>query len=84
MNIPGFNAEAAFGRAMEVYRTLPRSGQTVRARVSPQLKPGASLTFETTGCNFSICTLQFYDDGPPTWSCTKPVNICAHPTGASL
>jgi hypothetical protein len=84
MNIPGFSAEAALGWAMEVYRTLPRGDQTLRARVSPQAKPGASLTFETTGCNFSICTLQFYEDAPPTWSCTPPQNICAHPTGASL
>ena len=79
MNIPGFSAEAALGRAMEVYRTLPRGGQTLRARVSPQLTKGKYLRFEVTGCNCQYCKLQFYEDGPPTWECTDPINICAHP-----
>jgi len=77
--IPGFTAEASLDPATEVYRTLLRGSQIQRARILPQLKKGAALTFETTGCNFQICTLQFYDDGAPTWSCTMPTNICAHP-----
>jgi hypothetical protein len=87
VNMPGFTADLSLHHPRvvsldwptEVYRTLPGGGQIQRARVLPQKTPGAALTFETTGCNLQICTLQFYADAPPTWSCTMPTNICAHP-----
>jgi hypothetical protein len=86
MNIPGFTAEASLNRPMEFYPTSPIGSQIQRARVLPQAP--VSLTFETTGCNFQICTWTIYDERPPrppTFSCTAPVNICAHPNaGASL
>lgn len=77
MNMLKFTAEASLNRPTELYRTLLIGGQIQSAQVLPQM---TTLMFETTGCNFQICTLTIYGgDLPPTFTCTQPTNICAHP-----
>jgi hypothetical protein len=74
MTIPRFTAEASLNAPAEFYRALQIDGQIQWGHVLPQM---TALTFETTGCNFQICTLTIHGgDRPPTFTCTQPTNIC--------